>query len=145
MNLPQTKEAIAALIPHQGSMCLHDRVLDHSAERILLEADAPHPSAHPLARSVGVAAVHLAEFGAQAMAVHGGLLAAAQGGRANPGLLVSLRDLVLASDRIEVVQGALQTEASVLAVGPGSWQYQFQVCQSGQLLASGRAMVMLKT
>lgn len=145
MNLPETKHAIAALIPHQGAMCLHDRVIEYSSERILLEADAPDAKDHPLARSGGVALVHLAEFGAQAMAVHGGLLAAANGSRADPGLLVSLRDLALTSQSLDASIGAVQTEASVVAIGPGSWQYQFQVRQADQLLASGRATVMLKT
>lgn len=145
MNLPQCKSEIAALIPHQGSMCLHDRVLSLTPERIVLSADPPRADLHPLARSAGLAAVHLAEFGAQAMAVHGGLLAASTGGRAEPGLLVSVRDLRLRVERVDPEQGPLQTEASVLAIGAGSWQYQFVVVQAEQVLASGRATVMLRS
>ena len=53
-------------------------------------------------------AVHLCEYGAQAMAVHGGLLARAAGGRAKPGLLVALRAVELHVARIDDLPGVLQ-------------------------------------
>jgi predicted hotdog family 3-hydroxylacyl-ACP dehydratase len=87
-------------------------------------------------------AVHLCEYGAQAMAVHGGLRARARGGTARPGLLVALRGVLLHCLRIDDLPGALECEAEVLAEGEGSQQYAFRISHAGTLLAEGRAAVM---
>ncbi|MGH8327695.1 MAG: phosphotransferase, partial [Steroidobacteraceae bacterium] len=87
------REAIAALIPHQGAMCLLERVLEWDAEHAVL-ATATHRSPDNPLRSCGrLRALHLCEYGAQAMAVHGGLVARAAGSQARPALLVSLREV----------------------------------------------------
>ncbi len=52
-------------------------------------------STNPLRLDGRLGAVHLAEFGAQAMAIHGGLKTVAAGGVPRPALLVSVRDLEL--------------------------------------------------
>ena len=87
---------IEALIPHKGSMCLWDEVVAWDARE------------HPPARTATIAiprircvrddrlrAVHLCEYGAQAMAVHGGLRARRAVASARPGLLVALRGVEL--------------------------------------------------
>src|SRR5215212_1866660 len=95
------REAIAALIPHQGAMCLLDRVVDWDKDHVVL-ATATHRSAeNPLRLDGRLRAVHLCEYGAQAMAVHGGLVARAQGQAARPGWLVSLREVKLNIDFVE--------------------------------------------
>ena len=48
------------------------------------------------------------------MAVHGGLRAAAAGGRAAPGMLVALRDVALHRDRIDDLRGDLEGAAELL-------------------------------
>ena len=85
----------------------------------------------------------LCEYGAQAMAVHGGLLASAHGGRAAAGMLVALRGIELAVARIDDLPGALDGEAMLVASGEASQQYAFRIHHAGRLLASGRATAML--
>ncbi|KGO97540.1 phosphotransferase, partial [Lysobacter defluvii IMMIB APB-9 = DSM 18482] len=82
MNARVDAAAIEALVPHAGSMSLWDEVLDWSGERIVLRAWRHRDPAHPLRSNGRLHAVHLCEYGAQAMAVHGGLRASAGGGTA---------------------------------------------------------------
>jgi predicted hotdog family 3-hydroxylacyl-ACP dehydratase len=72
-------------------------------------------------------AVHLCEYGAQAMAVHGGLRARGSGGLAKPGLLVALRAVELHVARIDDLPGALECSADMLADGDTGWQYAFRI------------------
>lgn len=138
------REAIAALIPHQGAMCLLERVLEWDADRILL-ATATHRSAdNPLRARGRLRALHLCEYGAQAMAVHGGLLAQAAGSRAQPGMLVSLREVRLHREYIEDLPEELEVEARRLLQTAGSWQYTFAATHAGKRLAAGRAAVMMR-
>ena len=141
IDLPSTREAIARLVPHAGRMCLWQRVLDWDARTIRLQADDHVDAAHPLRHRDRLHAVHLAEYGAQAMAVHGGLRAASAGGVARPGLLVALRGLALHRDRIDDLRGALDCRAEVLVEGEAGWQYAFAIRHGDVLLAEGRAAV----
>lgn len=143
MNLPG-REALMALIPHQQGMCLLDRVVAWDAQRIHAASATHRDAAHPLRRDGRLAALHLCEYGAQAMAVHGGLLAASEGTRARPGLLVSLRAVELAADTLDDCPDELQVHAQVLHADAAGWQYEFHVAHRGQILARGRAAVMLQ-
>ncbi len=103
-----------------------------------------HRSADNPLRSDGMLrSVHLAEYGAQAMAVHGGLRARAAGGAAKPGYLVSLRNLELAIARIDDLAGPLDVYAECLMDSDSGWQYTFRIEHEGQQIASGRAAVMV--
>ena len=135
---------IEALVPHGGAMCLWDEVVAFDDARIALRAFHHHDATHPLRSGGQLRAVHLCEYGAQAMAVHGGLRASARGGAANPGLLVALRGVQLHVSYIDELSGALECEAEVLAEGEGSQQYAFRISHAGAVLAEGRAAVMLQ-
>jgi len=135
---------IADLVPHAGSMCLLERVVAWDENGVTAATSTHRNPFHPLARDGRLHAIHLCEYGAQAMAVHGGLLAAAEGGRAPPGLLVSLRDVVLGTDFVDDQPGELRVEAERLHGTPASWQYRFEVSHDGRRLAAGRAAVMLR-
>jgi predicted hotdog family 3-hydroxylacyl-ACP dehydratase len=137
------RDDILTLIPHQGAMCLWDEVVAWDDASIRLRARNHVEAAHPL-RSAGLLrAVHLCEYGAQAMAVHGGMRAQAGGGVAKPGLLVALRGVQLHVARIDDLPGALECEAEVLMETDASQQYAFRISHAGVLLAEGRAAVML--
>ena len=138
------REAILALVPHAGAMCLWDEVLAWDAQRIRLRAGNHRDTSHPLRNGGRLHALHLCEYGAQAMAVHGGLRAQAAGGRARPGMLVALRGVELHVERIDTLPGDLECEARVLVEGEGSQQYGFRITHAGTLLAEGRAAVMLR-
>ncbi|MBJ6981761.1 phosphotransferase [Luteimonas sp. MC1572] len=138
------REEILALIPHQGAMCLWDEVLGFDASSIRLRAGNHRDPAHPLRSGGLLRAVHLCEYGAQAMAVHGGLRARASGGEAaRAGMLVALRGVELHCARIDDLAGALECEAELLMEGEASQQYAFRIHHAGALLAEGRAAVML--
>ena len=79
------------------------------------------------------------------MAVHGGLSAQADGKQAQPGFLVSLRDVQLHVDFVDDLAGDLRVTAQRLLESHDSWQYSFTVEHSGALLATGRAAVVART
>lgn len=137
-----TRDQIAALIPHQGEMCLWDEVVDWDATRIALRAQRHRDVHHPLRSGCRLRALHLCEYGAQAMAVHGGLRARAAGTAAPPGLLVALRGVRLNVARIDNLPGDLECEAQVLIDGSSGCQYAFRITHAGMLLAEGRAAVL---
>jgi predicted hotdog family 3-hydroxylacyl-ACP dehydratase len=135
---------IASLVPHAGAMCLWDSVSHWDAQRIVLQSHGHRDPAHPLRSDGRLRAVHLCEYGAQAMAVHGGLLARANGGVAPPGMLVALRNVALHVARIDDLPGPLDCEAEVLVASDTAQQYRFAIHHVGTLLAEGRAAVMLQ-
>ena len=137
------REALAALIPHAGGMCLLDSVQDWDAEQIHCRSQSHQLSENPLRHEGRLAALHLAEYGAQAMAVHGGLIAQQAGRVASPGFLAALRNLQLETDFIDQLPGPLEVRARQLMAADSGWTYQFEISHEGQSLASGRAMVML--
>jgi len=135
---------ILALVPHQGAMCLWDEVRAWDERTIHVVAHNHRDPAHPLRSEGRLRALHLCEYGAQAMAVHGGLLAREAGGIAKPGLLVALRGVQLHVARIDDLPGALECSAEMLSDGDAGWQYGFRIAHARMLLAEGRAAVMLR-
>ena len=138
------REAIEALVPHAGAMCLWDEVVDWNDDTIRLRARNHRDPAHPLRSDGRLRAVHLCEYGAQAMAVHGGLRAGHGGGRARPGVLVALRGITLHVERIDDLSHDLECEAHPLAETADSQQYAFRITHDGAVIAEGRAAVMLQ-
>lgn len=130
------------LIPHGGEMCLLERVLDWNADRIRLATTTHRSPTNPLRRKGRLHAIHLCEYGAQAMAVHGGLKARAEGTVAAPGFLVALRAVKLHVRRVDVLDGELTITGECLMATPGSWQYAFTIEHAGRTIAEGRAAVM---
>ena len=139
MSLPRPQWA--TLIPHAGAMCLLDEVIAWDAATIHARTHSHARTYNPLRSDGMLRALHLCEYGAQAMAIHGGLLARAQGRVATPGYLVSLREVELHRARIDDIHAALEVHAQHLLGGDGHWQYAFRVEHAGLLLARGRAAV----
>ena len=137
------RDEILTLVPHQGAMCLWDAVIDWDAARLRLRSGTHRDPAHPLRSDGRLRALHLCEYGAQAMAVHGGLRARASAGAVRPGMLVALRGVALHVARIDDLAGDLVCEAEVLVESDDSQQYAFRIVCDDRLLAEGRAAVML--
>jgi len=138
-------ESIATLIPHQGKMCLLEKIVRWDDREILLHTATHRSRENPLRNACGrLRALHLCEYGAQAMAVHGALTARASGTTARPGLLVSLRAVALHCVWIETVDSLLEVTATRLLAGAGGWQYRFGISAAAQLLAEGRAAVIAR-
>lgn len=133
---------IRALVPHTDAMCLLQSALSWDAARIHCRADNHRDPDHPLAEHGTLSALYLIEYGAQAMAVHGGLLAREAGGTARPGLLVSVRDVVLHVERIDTIMEPLDVIAERRLAGDSGWLYAFHVSAGEKRLAHGRVMVL---
>jgi predicted hotdog family 3-hydroxylacyl-ACP dehydratase len=134
---------IASLIPQQGAMCLLERIVEWDDEHVVLETHTHRSRSNPLRNDGRLRAIHLCEYGAQAMAVHGALRTRAASERPAPGMLVSLRSVTLGCDYIDQLPGPLTVEARCLQATATSMQYSFRITHEGDLLASGRAAVML--
>ena len=132
---------IQSLVPHAGAMCLLERIVHWDENCAMLATTTHRSTANPLRRHGRLHAVHLCEYGAQAMAAHGGLVARKAGSVAKPGVLVSLREVTLAVDWLDRLGGELLVEASRLLGGAGGVQYAFRVTHEGRELARGRAAV----
>jgi predicted hotdog family 3-hydroxylacyl-ACP dehydratase len=131
-----------SLIPHQGSMCLIDEIVAWDDETSHARSRSHRSADNPLRSDGGLRAVHLCEYGAQAMAVHGGLVARAAGGVAAPGYLVALRAVEFFIGRFDDLPEALDVHAAKLLGDEKGWQYAFRVEHAGALLAAGRAAVL---
>lgn len=136
------RDDIAALIPHQGGMCLWEDIVEWDDARIVLETNSHRALDNPLRANDKLRAIHLCEYGAQAMAVHGALRAAPR--QARPGMLVSLRSVTLAREYIDDLAGTLRVEAICLQSTETSQQYSFKITHNGEVTAEGRAAVLLK-
>ncbi len=133
---------IAAHIPHQGSMCLLDRVVAWDGEQVLCAAAGHAAPDHPLRAEgrLGIAAG--IEYAAQAMAVHGVLLAEG-GAPLGIGYLASVRDVRLHAERLDDLPGELAVRARRLSGDGQLILYQFDVSAGERLLLAGRASVVL--
>jgi predicted hotdog family 3-hydroxylacyl-ACP dehydratase len=135
-------DEIRSLIPHAGSMCFLQAVENWDDTRITCTTRTHLDPAHPLRRDGQLAAVHLIEYGAQAMAVHGGLLARRDtGGKAAPGMLTALRDCKLQVERVDDIDVPLTVIARKLFASAEGWMYQFEISAQDRKLAEGRLSV----
>jgi predicted hotdog family 3-hydroxylacyl-ACP dehydratase len=131
-----------SLIPHRGAMCVLDEVVAWTPEAIHARSLSHRSPDNPLRSDGRLRAVHLCEYGAQAMAVHGGLVAREMGGVAAPGFLVALRAVELYVERVDDLREALDVHAEKLLGDDNGWQYAFRIEHAGTLLATGRAAVL---
>lgn len=138
-----TRDEILALIPHQYGMCLWDAVNDWDSQTICLQTHSHRDADNPLRSDGQLRALHLCEYGAQAMAIHGGVLARERGQTAPPGMLVALRGVQLHVTRVDDIADAITCKATVLAQSETSQQYAFVIKHGDAVLAEGRAAVML--
>jgi predicted hotdog family 3-hydroxylacyl-ACP dehydratase len=136
------REWIEAHIPHRGGMCLLDGILEWDALHVVCRASSHHDPANPLRVDGKLPAACGIEYGAQAMAVHGALLAA-DGAPLGPGVLASVRGVELIAARLDDAAGPLRVCAERLSGEDDHILYHFSVAaESGELLR-GRATVLL--
>jgi predicted hotdog family 3-hydroxylacyl-ACP dehydratase len=133
---------LMSLIPHQGGMCLLDGVLAWDDTRIRCVAGSHRDPANPLRRAGTLSSVHALEYGAQAMAAHGGLLARRAGSRLEGGFLAAARDVRLNVARLDEVAQPLIVEAERMLADGGNLIYGFRLLADQRELASGRVTVM---
>ncbi|MCG8043431.1 MAG: phosphotransferase, partial [Candidatus Thiodiazotropha endolucinida] len=90
-----------------------------------------------------LSAVHAAEYGAQTMALHGGLLARQSGQQQPGGYLVSLRGVKLHIRQLNELDAPLQIQATQLLADRGNMLYDFVLKTESVLVAEGRAAVIV--
>jgi predicted hotdog family 3-hydroxylacyl-ACP dehydratase len=143
---PLAKDWIAAHIPHAGSMCLLDAVTAWDDLSIRCTATSHLDAHNPLRADGRLAAICGVEYAAQAMAVHGAVLASAHPHTNAPpraGFLASLRDLEVNVARLDTLAGPLDVEATRLGGDGNNVLYRFTLHCGGELLMTGRAAVIL--
>lgn len=138
-------DEICALIPHDADMCLLDRVVSWDEDTILCESSS-HLSGHNPLRSEGVlSSINLIEYGAQSMAVHGGLLARKNGFKPGDGYLAALRDVTMVRCDVGKVNKKLVIAAEKIMLQQGSMVYRFEITLNQECIISGRATVVAIT
>jgi predicted hotdog family 3-hydroxylacyl-ACP dehydratase len=130
-------------IPHQGSMCLLDYVEAWDRERIQCRASSHRAADNPLRAYGRLGAACGIEYAAQAMAVHGALLAPPDCSSARAGFLVSVRGTRLQVARLDDIAADLLVEAICITRSGNNVLYQFSVSAAGRPLLNGRAAVVL--
>lgn len=105
--LPIKKIHFQDLIPHEGSMVLIDQVDDWDLNKISCRSCSHLLSNNPLIVNNSLSSIHLIEYGAQAMAIHRGLLT----GESLQGFLAAVRDANFFIDNLDNVHGALHIQA----------------------------------
>lgn len=136
------RQAIAGRIPHQGAMCLLDAVDEWSAERIACRSSTHSDPANPLRADGRLGAVAGVEYAAQAMALHGALLAP-PADAARHGYLTSVRNVSLHVARLDDLPGELHVLAERLSGDDNHVLYRFALEHAGRCLVEGRAAVVL--
>jgi predicted hotdog family 3-hydroxylacyl-ACP dehydratase len=140
---------IESRIPHHGRMCLLDEVIAWSAAGISCRSSTHRAVDNPLRayRRLGVACG--IEYAAQAMAVHGALVAASSSadhgaplaGSPVAGFLAAVRGVRFHSLRLDDVQGDLICDAVRMAGDATTALYEFELRSEAALLLRGRATV----
>ncbi|MDR7093539.1 3-hydroxylacyl-ACP dehydratase [Hydrogenophaga laconesensis] len=136
------REGIAARIPHQGSMCLLDAVTEWSPSHIVCRAVGHTDPAHPLRAAGRLGVSSGIEYAAQAMAVHGALVAGIDAAP-RQGYLTSVRGATLHVGRLDDLEGPLDVRAERLSGDARNVLYGFSVHHAGRCLLEGRAAVVL--
>ena len=144
-------------IPHHGTMCLLDEIIDWSVERIICRS-ATHRDPHNPLRAHGRLGIACGiEYAAQAMAVHGALSGGAlDSSPAAPdphiperavsplaGFLASIRSVHPYVLRLDDLPGDLICEATHVAGDSGTALYEFELRFEAKRLLCGRATVVL--
>ena len=130
-------------------MCLLDAVLAWGPDAITCQASSHRATDHPLRAHGRLGAACGVEYAAQAMAVHGALVAesrhGADAGSSPPraGYLASVRSVDLHVQRLDTVPGPLTVHAERITGDENTVLYSFSVQDGSRSLVSGRAVVVL--
>ena len=132
-------------IPHQGDMCLLDEVLTWNPVRVQCRSTTHRDAANPLRAHDRLAAVCGIEYAAQAMAVHGALIASritsSTQSATVAGYLASVRNVSLYANRLDDIEGDLVATAELVTGDEHTVLYDFTVSAGERTLLAGRATI----
>ncbi|WP_020167558.1 MULTISPECIES: hypothetical protein [Methylotenera] len=149
LNQELDHDWIADHIPHQGSMCLLKNVQTWDTDKIVCLADSHRALDNPLRAHDKLGIACGIEYAAQAMAVHGSLLASinklspANNERPKVGYLVSVRGITMSATRLDDIKEDLILTAVCVMASESNMLYQFTVSANNKVLLEGRATVVL--
>ncbi len=122
-------------------MCLLDQLISWDSESVICLSHSHQSADNPLRDGDRLAGIHAIEYAAQAMAVHGGLLARETGEAIRPGFLASLRNVQVQVERLDLIESPLTISARQLFADAGNMLYQFEIHAQESLIAKGQAAV----
>lgn len=135
------RDEIARRIPHDGSMCLLDKVEAWDKDVITCIARSHCDPANPLRRDGRVAGVCGIEYCLQASALHGALVADT---RQPVAYLVRLGDVSIAVEALDALGETLVVRAEIVHSLPNGHSYSFGLSGAdGAPGLSGRATIAL--
>lgn len=130
-------------------MCLLDEVLVWNTTRVQCRSSTHRDPANPLRSHNRLAAVCGIEYAAQAMAVHGALIASriTTSHKSTPvaGFLASVRNVTLFTNRLDDITADLIATAEFLTGDERSVLYDFTVSAGERVLVAGRATIVFNT
>lgn len=138
---PFDRVVLEQLIPHAGAMCLIDRVEHWDSDRLRARCWSHHHPGHPLRRKGQLRIWHTLEYAAQAMAIHGGLLAHLRGEKLGQGFLAGTRNVAFHRAVLHSIETELTIEVVQQFAQSGNLIYDFQVASADAPLAEGTATV----
>jgi predicted hotdog family 3-hydroxylacyl-ACP dehydratase len=153
--MPLDHQWIEQHIPHKGRMCLLDEVLSWDATRIRCRTLSHQSPDNPLRAHGRLGAACGIEYAAQAMAVHGALIAASApltstlsaGVRRSTapalGYLASVRNVALNVTRLDDLAAELIAAAERVTGDGRTVMYEFTVSSARHTLLSGRASIVV--
>jgi predicted hotdog family 3-hydroxylacyl-ACP dehydratase len=133
---------IAKVIPHTGSMCLLDGVLECDAQRIRCISSTHRNADNPMRTGDTLLALCGIEYAAQAMAVHGAWDAKFDS-KPRAGYLAALRDVTCHTMRLDDLSDDLMIDAEKVMGDEARVIYQFNIHAGANKIMSGRATVVL--
>ena len=134
---------IAGHIPHRGRMCLLDQVEDWDQQRVQCRAGSHRAADNPLRACGRLSAACGIEYAAQAMAVHGALLAPSASASPRCGYLVSVRNTQLHVPRLDDIDADLLVSATCITRSENTILYRFSISAAARTLLDGRAAVII--
>jgi predicted hotdog family 3-hydroxylacyl-ACP dehydratase len=133
---------IGSHIPHAGKMCLLDAVLSWDATRIECRTATHRDADNPLRSHGRLGCACGVEYAAQAMAVHGALVADRSDAPA-AGYLVGLRRVLLQVGRLDDIETDLLISTERISGDDTIVIYEFSVHNALRSFLTGRATVAL--
>jgi predicted hotdog family 3-hydroxylacyl-ACP dehydratase len=135
---------IRELIPHSGSMCLLESVLAWDEQSIVCTSRTHLLPTNPLRRDEKLSAIHAFEYGAQTVAIHGGLRARAAGTSASPGYLAAFRDASVKVGTLDQFTNPLVVRANSLFSDHANSVYKCVISAGDTVVAQGRVTIILR-
>jgi predicted hotdog family 3-hydroxylacyl-ACP dehydratase len=132
-------DELCRLIPHHGTMCLLDGVIEWNENEIQCQATSQSAPNNPLQSNGAVGAINGVEYAAQAMAVHGALLAQ-DSAKPDVAYLAAVRGVQLHCDTLHE-EAVLTLHCQRLGGDSNGFIYAFRVLGESSLLLEGRATV----